>query len=59
MHIAAITRSVRVLTSAPDVVVLEHDHRAEVVAVRVDAADQHAVLLDEAEAWRMKVSAVR
>ena len=29
----------------PDVVVLEHDHAAQVVAVHVDASDEHAVLL--------------
>lgn len=34
----------------PDVVVLEHRHRRQVVPVRVAPADQHAVLLDQAEA---------
>lgn len=37
---------------APDVVVLEHDHGAQVHAVAVGPADQHAVLLDEAEPGR-------
>lgn len=37
---------------APDVVVLEHDHGAQVHAVAVGAADQHAVLLDQAEPGR-------
>lgn len=37
---------------APDVVVLEHDHGAQVHAVAVCAADQHAVLLDQAEPGR-------
>ena len=35
----------------PDVVVLEHGHGAEVVAVRVAATDEEAVFFDEAEAW--------
>ncbi|KHO11639.1 hypothetical protein MAA_10881 [Metarhizium robertsii ARSEF 23] len=35
---------------APDVVVLEHHHGAQVHAVGVGAAHQHAVLLDEPEA---------
>lgn len=35
--------------AAPDVVVLEHDHGAQVHAVAVRAADHHAVLLDQAE----------
>ena len=30
-------------------VVLEHDHATEIVSVRVDAADHHAVFLDETE----------
>lgn len=38
--------------AAPDVVILEHDHGAEVHPMAVCAADQHAVLLDEAEAGR-------
>lgn len=38
--------------AGPDVVVLEHGHRAEVVAVRVRAADEDAVLLHDAEAGR-------
>lgn len=33
-------------------VVLEHDHAREVVAVGVDPADEHPVLFDEAEARR-------
>lgn len=37
---------------APDVVVLEHDHGAQVHAVAVGAADEHAVLLDQPEAGR-------
>lgn len=37
---------------APDVVVLEHDHGAEVHAVRVGASDQHSVLLNQAEPGR-------
>jgi len=36
----------------PHVVVLEHDHRAEVVAVHVAAADGHRVFLDDAEPGR-------
>lgn len=41
---------VRNRASCPDVVVLQHDHRREVVTVRVDTTDEHAVLLDKAEA---------
>lgn len=36
-------------TPAPDVVVLEHDHGAEVHAMRIGASNQHSVFLDEAE----------
>lgn len=39
-------------TMGPDVVVLEHDHARQVVPVRVDPADEHAVFLDEPEARR-------
>ena len=35
--------------AGPDVVVFEHRHGAEVVSVRVAAADQHAVFLDKPE----------
>lgn len=34
---------------APDVVVLEHDHGAEVHAMRIGASNQHAIFLNEAE----------
>ena len=37
---------------APHVVVLEHDHRRQIHAVRVNAANQHRVLFNEAEAGR-------
>lgn len=37
------------VVAGPDVVILEHGHGAEVVAVRVCAADEDAVFLDEAE----------
>lgn len=36
--------------AGPDVVVLEHGHGGEVVAVRVRARDEHGVFLREAEA---------
>ena len=36
----------------PDVIVLEHSHRAEVLSVRITAPDQHAVLLHQPEPWR-------
>jgi hypothetical protein len=39
------------LTVRPDVVVLEHDHGTEVVSVRIDSADHHAVLFNEPEAY--------
>lgn len=39
-----------VAAAGPDVVVLEHRHGREVVAVGVGAADEHAVFLDEAKA---------
>lgn len=35
----------------PNMVVLQHHHARQVVPVGVDAADEHAVLLHEAEAW--------
>lgn len=38
--------------AAPYMVVLEHDHRAQIHAVGVGAAYQHAVFLDEAEPGR-------
>lgn len=38
--------------AAPYMVVLEHDHGAQVHAVGVGAANQHAILLDEAETGR-------
>lgn len=38
------------VVAGPDVVILEHGHGAEVVAVRVGAADEDAVLFHEAEA---------
>lgn len=37
---------------APDMIVLEHHHRRQVVPVRVDPADEHAILFDEAEPGR-------
>lgn len=38
-------------TCTPDVVVLEHDHAAQVVAVHVNAANEHSILFDDAETW--------
>jgi hypothetical protein len=38
------------LTLSPDVIVLEHHHRRQVIPMGVDAADEHAVLLNESEA---------
>ena len=37
-------------TCRPDVVVLEHDHAGQIMAVGVGTTDEHTVLLDEAEA---------
>ena len=37
---------------SPNVVVLEHDHAAEIVTVRIDTTDHHAVLFDESEPGR-------
>ena len=31
-------------------VVFEHDHAAEIVSMRIDAADHHAILFNETEA---------
>lgn len=39
-----------VVGAGPDVVILEHGHGAQVVAVGVGAADEEAVFLDDAEA---------
>lgn len=41
-----------VVGAGPDVVILEHGHGAQVVAVGVGAADEEAVFLDDAEAGR-------
>lgn len=41
-----------VVGARPDMVILEHGHGAEVVAVGVGAADKKAVFLDDAEARR-------
>jgi hypothetical protein len=39
-------------TRRPDMVILEHDHTAQIVSMRVHAADHHAVLLHEPEPGR-------
>ena len=39
-------------TTRPDVVILEHDHTGQIVAMCVDAPDEHAVLLYESESGR-------
>lgn len=39
----------RVVGAGPDVVVLEHRHMAQVMAMRIGAADEDPVLLDKAE----------
>jgi hypothetical protein len=39
------------------VVVFQHDHTAQVVAVRVNATNEHAVLLDKAETGSRLASA--
>lgn len=36
----------------PDVVILEHDHAREVMSVRINSADHHAVFFDKTEAGR-------
>ena len=36
-------------TASHDVVVLEHDHRTEVMSVGIDPADKHTVLFDKAK----------
>lgn len=42
-------------TFGPDVVVFEHDHAAQIVPVRVDAADEHAILFDQSETCSRRV----
>ena len=37
------------VTFGPDMVVFEHDHAAQIVAMRVDTADEHAILFDQSE----------
>lgn len=43
-------RRLAFIVAGPDMVVLEHGHGAEVVAMRVRAADKNAILLHEPEA---------
>ena len=44
-------------TLRPDMIVLEHDHAAEVVAVGIDSSYKHAVLLDKSETCEANKSA--
>jgi hypothetical protein len=38
-------------TLGPDMVVLEHDHRAQIVSMSVDPSHQHTVLLHQPETY--------
>jgi hypothetical protein len=44
-------------TLGPDVVVLEHDHAAEIIPMGIDSTDEHSVLLHDPEACLVRGSA--
>lgn len=44
------------LTRGPDMIVLEHDHAREIMAVRIDSSYKHPVFLDKSKPYTPQVS---